>query len=89
MTRPPGAIRSGSWTAGALTASFVAPGNQWYSGTPASYRVTFAGLDKVKSLPATVPAGATQTIVVPVGATGVRVQAVGSTGLLGQAVRIG
>ena len=40
-TRPPGVIRNLSWPGHGVSATFTAPGNDWYTGTVGHYRVTF------------------------------------------------
>ncbi len=77
-TRPPGILkdlqRSGT------TVSFTAPGDDWYTGRPASYRVTADGT--TTTVPATVDAGGRQSVPVPSGALKVTVQAVDDAGNL-------
>jgi hypothetical protein len=83
LTRPPGAIRDARWTQGATSATFTAPGDLWYTGTPASYEVTTEPGGARQDVPATAPAGSVQSVSVPAGASSVTIQAVGSSGLLG------
>jgi hypothetical protein len=83
VTRPPGAIRRARWRPGETTMTFTAPGSTWYTGTPASYRLTFEPQDQTLSRPATVAAGGRETIPVPAGTQHLSIQAVGPTGLLG------
>jgi hypothetical protein len=81
-TRPPGVGRGPTFAAtGPL--SFVAPGDDWYSGTVAKYRVRFTG-EQWHDATATATAGARQTIVVPDNVNAVTVQAVDDAGNLGR-----
>jgi hypothetical protein len=89
VTRPPGVIRNGSWSASTRTATFTAPGAMWYEGKPSSYEVTLEPQATTETVPATAAAGATETIHAPAGTTGVVIQAVGPSGLLGQGVSLG
>jgi hypothetical protein len=84
VTRPPGAIRSPSWSAGTDTATFTAPGSTWYEGKPSSYKLTLEPQDTTETVSAAASAGATETIHAPAGTTRVGIQAVGPSGLLGQ-----
>ena len=88
-TRPPGTPQEVTWTSGAATLSFVAPGDVWYHGKPAAYRVTFAPSETTVEVPATVAAGEREVIAVPAATTAVTIQAVGSGGLLGVPVTAG
>ncbi|SOD70338.1 hypothetical protein SAMN05892883_0057 [Jatrophihabitans sp. GAS493] len=83
VTRPPGAVRSLSWSPGATTASFLAPGSTWYAGTPAAYLVTAQPSGVTTRVSASAAAGSTQRVAVPKGSTAVSIQAVNSAGLLG------
>jgi hypothetical protein len=84
VTRPPGAVLHAHFSLGHTMIRFTAPGGTWYSGRPASYTLTIEPGGATESRPATVSAGATQSLSVPAGTTRVGIQAVGSTGLLGQ-----
>ena len=88
VTRPPGAIRRARWSPGQATMTFTAPGGSWYAGMPASYRLTIEPQGQTLSRPATVSAGARQTLAVPVGTQRLGIQAVGLTGLLGAPARL-
>jgi hypothetical protein len=79
-SRPPGVIRRPSWAGNRL--SFTAPGDNWYAGTVASYRVS-TSVGGTRIVNATAPAGARQTITIPATATVVRIQAVDHAGNLG------
>jgi hypothetical protein len=76
-TRPPGALRDVHRSG--TTVTFTAPGDDWYAGRAASYRITAGGT--ATTVPATVDAGGAQTITVPAGQ--VVVQAVDDAGNLG------
>jgi hypothetical protein len=71
------------WAGHGPTATFIAPGNDWYTGTVARYKVTFAGSGTTISVAPTGAAGSTQSIVVPPGTTGITVQAVDAANNLG------
>jgi hypothetical protein len=79
-TRPPGAIRRASWRGGRL--SFVAPGDNWYGGTVASYRVS-TGHNRRKIVRASGRAGTKQVITTPSTTARLTVQAVDQAGNLG------
>ncbi|MBW8483498.1 FG-GAP-like repeat-containing protein [Actinomadura parmotrematis] len=81
-SRPPGALR-GARRDG-TTVTFTAPGDDWYTGRPASYLVTAGG--RTSTLPATRDAGAAQALTVPAGT--VRVQAADDAGNVGPAVTL-
>jgi hypothetical protein len=84
VTRPPGAARELSWRPGRSTATFVAPGDTWYSGPPpASYLVTSWPSGRSVSVPATAAAGAVQSVPVPRGTRHLTVQPVSGSGLKG------
>jgi hypothetical protein len=83
-TRPPGVVRAARRRGRML--SFIAPGDDWYSGRATSYRLA-VGLrnGRVRRLTAraTVAAGCRQALRLPVGAGRVTVQAVDAAGNLG------
>ncbi len=79
-SRPPGALRSPSWDATTHTATFVAPGDNWYDGTVARYVVTVAPSGLRYVVDPSGPAGTTQTIVAPPGARGIEVVAEDAAG---------
>ncbi|MEO5874226.1 MAG: FG-GAP-like repeat-containing protein, partial [Streptosporangiaceae bacterium] len=79
-TRPPGALRN--LVRNGDSVSFTAPGDDWYAGRVKSYRISGG-----TTVPATVAAGATQTLAVPAGP--VTVQAVDAAGNLGPAFPVG
>src|SRR4029077_11906999 len=81
--RPPGIIRNLQWTRGSTTASWTAPGGNWYNGTVARYAVPYQPSGTTAS---TTPSGGVetrQTITVPAGTTSFTVQAVDGSGNLG------
>ena len=82
-TRPPGVARNVQW-AHNTQATFVAPGDNWYSGTVAKYRVTFLPSNTIANVLPTGPAGTTQSIAVPAGTTSFTVQATDAAGNLGR-----
>jgi hypothetical protein len=82
-TRPPGIARNVQWPHTAH-ATFVAPGDNWYSGTVASYRITFSPSNTSINLAPSGAAGSTQNVLVPLGTTSFRVQAVDTAGNLGR-----
>ncbi|MCO6003412.1 hypothetical protein NE236_00280 [Actinoallomurus purpureus] len=78
-TRPPGAPRD--IRRDGTTVSFVAPGDDWYAGRAATYRVDADG--QVSTVAATVDAGGRQSLTVPAGAQKIVIQAVDDAGNLG------
>ena len=82
-TRPPGIIRSLTNNATLHQISFTAPGDDWYAGQVDHYRVLHSGGSV--DLPATQPAGATETLAIPAGITSGTVQGVDDRGNLGRA----
>jgi hypothetical protein len=78
-TRPPGILRDVQ-RAGA-TVTFTAPGDDWYAGRAASYRVTADGT--TTTVAATVDAGGRQSVPVPSGAQKITIQAVDDAGNVG------
>lgn len=78
-TRPPGAFRNLQVTGD--TASFTAPGDDWYDGTVAGYHLVADG--HTTTLAPAGAAGATQTVTVPAGARQVTLQAFDAAGNLG------
>jgi hypothetical protein len=79
-TRPPGVVRSVSWTAGTTTLTFVAPGDDWYAGSVSSYRVTCVPSCGSITVSPSGPAGTTETVTVLPGTSGVMIQAVDDAG---------
>jgi len=63
----------------------VAPGNNWYAGTVAKYRVTFRPSNTTVNVLPTGGAGTTQSIVVPLGTTSFTVQGIDAADNLGRA----
>jgi hypothetical protein len=82
-SRPPGALRRASWTGNRLT--FTAPGENWYDGKVAYYRVTMTP-GTTRTVRASGPAGTRQTLTIPNGTRTVTVQAVDRAGNLGPAL---
>jgi hypothetical protein len=79
-SRPPGTIRDPSWLGTRL--SFVAPGDNWYEGTVAYYRVS-TGQERNRIVQPSGPAGTHEAITIPNGTARVTVQAVDQSGNLG------
>jgi len=82
-TRPPGILRAAVVDADARTVSFTAPGDDWYAGRPATYRITHSG-GTVDVTP-TVDAGGSETLTIPAGVDEGTVQAIDDAGNLGRA----
>jgi hypothetical protein len=83
-TRPPGILRSPQLNVALRSITFVAPGDDWYAGRPAKYRIVHdAG---VLELPATVNAGQNEALTIPAGIDQGTVQAVDNAGNLGRAI---
>ena len=78
-TRPPGVIRNPSWTGG-TSATFTAPGDDWYTGTVTRYVVTYQPGNSTTNVTPSGAAGSTQTIAVPPGTTSFSVRAVDDVG---------
>ncbi len=83
-TRPPGVARDAHVSGTSVT--FTAPGDDWYAGKAASYKVTVNGI--AATVPATASAGAVETLTVPSGAKNVVVQAIDDAGNLGLPVTV-
>jgi hypothetical protein len=83
--RPPGVVRDATLTG--TTLSFTAPGDDWYTGRPARYRIA-TGPDAAVVRTATVDAGGRESFTVPA-TGGVCVQAVDAAGNLGKPVAVG
>jgi FG-GAP-like repeat/Subtilase family len=81
--RPPGAIRKLVWPGHGTSASFTAPGDDWYAGTVASYSVKFLPAGTTVTVAPSGPAGTNQVVSVPPGTTSFVVQAVDDAGNLG------
>ena len=80
-TRPPGTVRDVHWTPGDTQARFLAPGDDWYQGTVAGYRITVDGASStVKPQGA---AGTVETLAIPAGSRHVLVQPYDAAGNLG------
>ena len=82
-TRPPGIIRNLQWTPGNTTASWTAPGGNWYNGMVARYAVAYRPSGTTASITPSGSVGTRQTINVPAGTTSFTVQAVDGSGNLG------
>jgi len=78
-TRPPGVLRD--VVRSGTSVAFTAPGDNWYAGQVASYRITSG--DTTTTAPGTVAAGARQTLTIPAGP--VVIQPVDAAGNLGPA----
>jgi hypothetical protein len=78
-SRPPGALRAAQWKGNRL--SFIAPGDDWYAGRVAYYRlITTPGGSRI--VKPSGPAGTRQSVGVPGGSTRLTVQAVDHAGNL-------
>ncbi|MGO9029228.1 MAG: hypothetical protein ACLQOZ_11445 [Acidimicrobiales bacterium] len=92
-SRPPGVLRDQRWTAGSTsspaTATFVAPGDNWYDGEVARYRVTFAPSGHQEDVAPLGAAGTTQSVTGPPGTTGIRVVAEDAAGNVSPAAVFG
>ncbi len=79
-SRPPGALRSPSWSYPTATAKFIAPGNTWYDGEVSKYVATlYPSLQKMTVAPSG-PAGSVQEITGPPGTLGMSVTAYDASG---------
>ncbi len=93
-TRPPGVARDLDFAPGNTTASFVAPGDDWYAGDAEGIEVRFdtpadAPTAGDPDLIVTAAAGETVTVEVPRGTRRVTVAAVDDAGLRGRPVAAG
>ena len=92
-SRPPGALRNPSWSPGTATspptATFTAPGDNWYDGEVARYDVTVGPSGHQVVVAPSGPAGTTETITAPVGSTGIRVVAEDASGNVSPAAVFG
>jgi hypothetical protein len=88
-SRPPGALRDQGWSAPTATATFVAPGDNWYDGEVARYRVTYGPSGYQTTVAPSGPAGTTEAVAGPPGTTGLRIQAEDAAGNLGPAAVFG
>jgi len=79
-SRPPGALRDPHWSAATRTATFTAPGDNWYDGTVARYSVTYYPSGTSTTVAPSGAAGTTESITGPPGTTGLRVTAQDATG---------
>ncbi|NNN21218.1 MAG: hypothetical protein HKL80_04360 [Acidimicrobiales bacterium] len=87
-SRSPGVIQNPTWITGSTKVSFVAPGNDWYSGQATSYNLTYEPSGQTASAQATVSAGGIQTISVSPGSTSVIIQAVNAAGNLATPITV-
>jgi hypothetical protein len=90
-TRPPGVPRNAVLDAGSGSLAFDAPGDDWYTGTPQRYDLTYQGADGAtvrRSVEAKDAAGARVTIGLPPGTGTLTLQAVDDAGNLGGALRV-
>ncbi len=85
-TRPPGVIRDGRLEDNHLR--FLAPGDDWYSGTPAGYRLILGPSGMDEQVGSSGPAGSRQSLALPHGTTWVTIQAVDRAGNLGASVTL-
>ena len=83
-TRPPGVARNVAVAAQRQQPRSRAPGDNWYSGTVAKYRVTYRPSNTTVTVLPSGAAGTTQTLTVPAGTTSFTVQAVDAAGNLGR-----
>jgi hypothetical protein len=83
-TRPPGIARNIRVSADAREIRFTAPGDDWYTGKPAHYMVSFEPSGVHKEIPAYASAGSDVLIEVPEGVSEVTIQAVDNAGNLGK-----
>ena len=83
--RPPGAVRRARVKRGRLT--FLAPGDDWYAGGAARYRIRIRG-GRVRKLPRPLAAGRRQTIRLPRGARRITITAVDDAGNVGPPVTL-
>jgi len=88
-SRPPGALRSPQWDPSTATATFTAPGDNWYDGEVARYQVTLAPSGHQEDVAPSGPAGTTQTVTGPPGTTGLRVVAEDAAGNVSPAAVFG
>jgi hypothetical protein len=84
-SRPPGVLRAPHLDGAAHTVAFTAPGDDWYTGRPAQYRIVHDS--GVLTLPAVASAGADETLTIPPGVDRGSLQAVDTAGNLGKATR--
>ena len=83
-TRPPGIPRNIRVSADARELRFTAPGDDWYTGKPAHYMVSFEPGGVHEEIPAHAPAGSNVLLEVPEGVSEVTIQAVDDAGNLGK-----
>lgn len=88
-SRPPGVVRDAEWHPGEATLRFTAPGDDWYTGTPAAYLLTLAPTGSMERIATSAPAGTRVALPVPAGTTGLRIQAIDKAGNIGRAVELG
>ncbi len=81
-SRPPGILRTLVGDPDAHSLTFTAPGDDWYAGQADHYRIVHSG--GTLDLPATVAAGASETLVIPPAIDSGTVQAVDERGNLGK-----
>ena len=87
-TRPPGVVRNVTWTSGATSASFVAPGDDWYTGSADEYFISFLPGNTTVTVPATAPSGSVQSVSVPPGTTKFFIRAEDEINNLGRFVTV-
>jgi hypothetical protein len=79
-SRPPGILRSASWKGNRLT--FIAPGDNWYAGEVAYYRLTTTP-GGTRTIKPSGSAGTRQVVTIPASARSLTIQAVDRAGNLG------
>ncbi len=87
-TRPPGIIRQATLETDTGTLKFTVPGDNWYAGTPAYYRLlyTIDGNSKIKEFTSSATLGEEVKMTIPEGATEIQIQAVDDAENIGKAV---
>lgn len=88
-SRPPGRLRAGSWSKQGATASFIAPGGNWYDGKVARYLVVAEPSGRPFAVAASATAGSRQHVRGPRGTTGLVITPQDGAGNLGPPARFG
>ncbi len=92
-SRPPGTLRNRHWSPGSgsirATATFTAPGGNWYDGEVAKYQVTFGPSGEQADVAPSGPAGTVESLTGPTGTTGMRVVAFDAAGNVSPAAVFG
>lgn len=84
-TRPPGILRDLMVDNKTREIHFLAPGDDWYAGKAAGYRVTFMHSGNIVEFAANVPAGGEEILSIPEGVSEVSIQAFDDAGNIGKA----